>query len=100
YELTGSLTVLVRGACIYYPQNVSPLEVRRSLVDFEITTILAIPQLLTLMLDEIRQSAANQHRSKVLDVALSVGGHLPWPLRRLLFTSVHRQLGRHLGVVV
>jgi long-chain acyl-CoA synthetase len=100
YELTGSLTVLVRGACIYYPANVSPLEIRRSLVDFEITTILAIPQLLTLMLDEIREGAANQHRSKVLDVALSVGGHLPWPLRRLLFTSVHRQLGRHLGVVV
>jgi long-chain acyl-CoA synthetase len=100
YELTGSLTVLVRGACIYYPANVSPLEIRRSLVDFEITTILAIPQLLTLMLDEIRQRAASQHRSKVLDVALSVGGHLPWPVRRLLFTSVHRQLGGHLGVVV
>jgi long-chain acyl-CoA synthetase len=100
YELTGSLTVLVRGACIYYPANVSPLEIRRSLVDFEITTVLAIPQLLTLMLDEIRQSAADQHRSTFLDVALSIGGHLPWPLRRLLFTSVHRQLGGHLGVVV
>ena len=100
YELTGSLTVLVRGACIHYPVHVTPREIRRSLVDFEITTILAIPQFLTLMLDGIRQTAAQQGKSRVLAIAVEMGAHLPFPVRRWLFASVHRQLGGHLGVVV
>ncbi len=100
YELTGSLAVLSRGASIFYMPRVTPLAISRALVDYQITTMLAIPQLLSLLLERIQQTADEQGRGRTLSAAFTIAGFLPFRTRRLLFHSVHSKLGGHLDLVV
>ncbi|HEY5120369.1 MAG TPA: AMP-binding protein [Acidimicrobiales bacterium] len=100
YELTASLAVLSRGASIFYLPRVTPLAISRALVDYEITMMLAIPQLLALMLERIQQSAAAEGKARILAVTTRIAGHLPFPVRRMLLHSVHSRLGGHLDLVI
>jgi len=100
YELTGSLAVLSRGAGIFYVPRVTPLAISRALMDYEITMMLAIPQLLALMLERIQRAADAQGKARTLSVATRIAGHLPFPVRRMLFHSVHARLGGHLDLVI
>lgn len=100
YELTGSLSVLSRGASIFYMPRVTPLAIARGLQDYQITTMLAIPQLLILLRQRIEQTAKEQGKDKALAFAAKLARPLPLPLRRLIFHSVHSKLGGHLGLVV
>jgi len=100
YELTGSLAVLSSGASIFYIPRVTPSAIARALQDYRITTILAIPQLLVLLLERIQQTAADEGKARMLATALKVAGLLPFSTRRLLFGSVHSRLGGHLKLIV
>lgn len=100
YEMSGSLAVLARGASIFYMPRVTPSAIAESMVDYRISVMLAIPQLLTLMLERIRQVADEQGRRASFERALTLARYLPFRARRILFHSVHRQLGGNLRLVV
>lgn len=100
YELTGSLAVLSRGASIFYLPRVTPLAISRALVQYQITAMLAIPQLLSLMLERIQQLAKEEGKARALSVATRIADFLPFSLRRILFHDVHSRLGGHLDLVV
>ena len=101
YELTGGcLAPLSKGASIYYLPRVTPLAIARGLHDYNITTILAVPQLLILFLQRIRQTAAANGQGQAFETALRVAGKLPFGIRRTLFASVHKHLGGCLDMVV
>ncbi len=100
YELTSTLAVLSRGASLYYVARVTPHAIAEALVDFQITTMLAIPELLTLMLENVEHTAEDEGKARMLAVGLEVAPHLPFALRRELFYSVHRRLGGHLNLVI
>ena len=102
YELTGGLLApLSNGASIFYVPSSSPSALlRRSLQDYDITTILAIPQLLVLLLERIRAAAAEKGKTKALASSLRLSAALPVPLRRLLFRDIHAQLGDHQDLVI
>jgi long-chain acyl-CoA synthetase len=100
YELTGTLAVVSRGASVFYIPRVTPQGIAEALADYQITTMLAIPQLLTLMLERVEQSAKEEGKAKMLSAGLSIAPRLPFALRRVLFRSVHSRLGGHLDLVV
>jgi long-chain acyl-CoA synthetase len=100
YELTTTLAVLSFGSSVYYVASVTPHAIAEALVDFQITTIIAIPQLLTLMLENVERTAEDEGRARMLAVGLELAPHLPMALRRVLFYSVHRRLGGHLNLVI
>lgn len=101
YELTGGCLVpLSSGASIFYLTKVSPLAIARALQDYEITTILAVPQLVILFLQRIRQVAKQQGRARILENLLHTSSIIPFKARRILFHSVHKNLGGHLDIVV
>ncbi|MDA8270179.1 MAG: AMP-binding protein [Actinomycetota bacterium] len=100
YELTGSLAALSSGACIFYPPRVTPSSIAAALSDYQITTMLAIPQLLVLMLERIERTVGEKHLGGAYLAASKIAGHLPFWLRRLLFISVHSRLGGKLDLVV
>lgn len=100
YELTSSLAILSRGASIFYIPRVTPLAISRALVDYEINTILAIPQLLSMLLERIQQVATEEGNAGTLAVASRIAARLPFRARRILFHSVHARLGGHLDLVV
>jgi long-chain acyl-CoA synthetase len=100
YEMSGSLSVLARGASIFYMPRVTPQAIVQSLGDYQINVMLAIPQLLSLMLERIQQTAQERGQAKLFQTTLRIAGHLPFALRRILFHSVHSQLGGCLRIVV
>jgi long-chain acyl-CoA synthetase len=100
YELSGTLAVMSRGASVVYLPRVTPLTISQALVDYHITAILAIPELLTLMLERINQSARDEGKTRVLALASKLADHLPFSMRRALFHSVHVRLGGRLDLVV
>jgi long-chain acyl-CoA synthetase len=101
YELTGGMLVpLARGAGIFYVPSASPVAIARGLQDYHITTILAVPQLLSLLLERIEQAAAAKGRTTTLAKTMKLAAVLPFPLRRLLFRDVHSQLGKRLNLVI
>ena len=81
YELTGGmLAPLSSGASIFYVPSASPLAIGRALQDYQITTILTVPQLLVLLLERIRRAAAVESlgrrlagRSRPLRWAVGIG---------------------------
>jgi long-chain acyl-CoA synthetase len=100
YELTSTLAVLSRGASVFYIPRVTPQGIAGALADYQITTMLAIPQLVTLMLERVKQSAKEEGNAKMLAAGLNIAARLPFTLRRVLFRSVHSRLGGHLDLVV
>jgi long-chain acyl-CoA synthetase len=101
YELTGGMLVpLARGAGIFYVPSASPVAIGRGLRDYHITTILAVPQLLSLLLERVEQEAAAKGKTTTLARAEDLAAALPFPLRRLLFRDVHSQLGKRLNLVI
>jgi long-chain acyl-CoA synthetase len=100
YELTGTLAILSRGASIFYLPRVTPLAIASALQQYKITTLLAIPQLLSLLLNRINEGAAEAGKTETLATASKIAAVLPFKLRRLLFHSVHSRLGGHLQLVV
>jgi long-chain acyl-CoA synthetase len=101
YELTGGcLAPLSSGASIFYMPRVTPLAIVRGLKDYEITTLLAVPQLLIQFLAHIKQTAEQTGKGTLFEHLLRVAGALPFEVRRVLFRSVHKGLGGHLRMVV
>ena len=100
YELTGCLALLSGGASIFYVPRVTPLAIVRGLKDYQITVMLAVPQLLIQFLERIRQAAEQTGRSALFEHMLRIASRLPFSARRLLFRSVHKGLGGHLDMVV
>jgi len=101
YELTGGmLAPLLNGASIFYIPSVSPLVIAEALQEYHITTILAVPQLLVLLLERIRQASLEEGRSAQLRWALQVARLAPFSLRKTLFREIHSQLGGRLDLVI
>ena len=100
YELTGSLAVLSDGASIYYLSRVTPLAIATALREYRITTLLAIPQLLVLLLERIEHTVAEEHKAWLFNAASKIAGFMPFPMRRLLYGGVHSRLGGHLTLIV
>ena len=100
YELTGSLAALNSGAGIFYVNRVTPSAIVGALNDYRITTMLAIPQLLVLMLEQIEQAARRSGKAALFQVLVNMAGRVPFSLRRHLFAGVHKQLGGKLDLVV
>lgn len=100
YELTGSLAVLSQGASICYMPRVTASAIARALQEYKITTMLAVPQLLEILLDKITQTAEATGKVGLLRVLHKVARGLPFPARRVLFHPIHKKLGGSLNLVV
>ncbi len=101
YEVTGGcLSVLSKGASVHYMPRVTPLAIAQALELYQITTILAIPQLLMLFLERIDQAAAREGKATLLKLLKKCAVVLPMSMRHGLFQAVHKPLGGHLRLVV
>jgi long-chain acyl-CoA synthetase len=101
YELTGGcLAPLSSGTSLFYLPRVTPIAIARGIHDYNITTMLAVPQLLTLFLQRIRQTATGEGRGPMFEFALKASSVLPTKLKRVVFRSVHKRLGGKLDMVV
>jgi long-chain acyl-CoA synthetase len=100
YEMSASLALMANGVSIFYMPRVTPKAIVESLNEYHITGMLAIPQLLSVMLERIQHAVEEQGKTKAFALLHRVAAHLPYRLRRIVFASVHKELGGHLDLVI
>jgi long-chain acyl-CoA synthetase len=88
------------GADVLYVRSRNPRVVFESLREHRVTTMVVTPQLLEIFWAAIRREVDRQGRRATFDRARRVARHVPYRLRRLMFRSLHRQLGGSLRLFV
>jgi long-chain acyl-CoA synthetase len=94
-QAVGLYYALDVGADVLYVRSRNPRVIFDALRDHRVTSMVVVPQILDLFWSAIEREIAKQGRTATVDRLRRIARRLPYPLRRLLFRSVHRQLGGH-----
>ena len=81
------------GADVLYVRSRNPRVIFSSLTEQRVTTMLLVPQVVDLFWSSIEREVERQGRTASFNRLRSIARRLPMPARRLLFRSVHAQLG-------
>jgi len=81
------------GADILYVRSRNPRVIFDSLREHRVTTMLLVPQVLDLFWSAIEREVERQGKAAQFAKLRSIARRLPYAARRLLFRSVHAQLG-------
>jgi long-chain acyl-CoA synthetase len=101
FEQTAGLFLPLHvGASVHYPASRQSPVVIKALRRHRITSMAVVPQVLELLLAGIEQEIDRRGARERWAAAHRIAPHLPVGARRLLFRSVHRQLGGQLELFV
>jgi long-chain acyl-CoA synthetase len=101
FEQTAGLYLPLHvGASVHFVTSRQPPVILNALRGHRVTAMTVVPQLLALLLEGIKSEVRRRGAEGQWRRANSVAGRLPFPLRRLLFRSVHRGLGGALELLV
>ncbi len=89
---------LSHGYSITYIRTLRPSLIFSALADTKPTVIILVPRLLKLFSDEIQREAAAQKKTGMLTALRNA--HLPGPLRKAAFGTIHRKFGGRLRYIV
>ncbi len=95
-QAVGLYYALDVGAHILYVRSRNPRVIFNSLRDHRVTSMVLVPQVLDLFWSAIEREVDKRGRRAMVDRLRGVARHLPFAARRLLFRSIHAQLGGHL----
>ena len=95
-QSAGHFLPLRAGACIVYPSSRQSGVIKRAIKQEKITTIVAVPQILTLLMNGIEREVERLGKNDRWNTAHALAGRLPMVLRRRLFAAVRRGLGSSL----
>ncbi len=88
------------GAEVVYVRSRNPRVIFEAMAELRATTVVATPQVLELFWSGITREVRQRGQEALLGRARRIARHLPYRLRRLLFRSLHQQLGGHLDLVI
>ena len=88
------------GAHILWVRSRTPRVIFEAFREERVTTMVLVPQLLELFWLGIEREVKRQGREKTFKRAQRICGFLPYWARRLLFRSVHKQLGGELRLMI
>lgn len=88
------------GAHILFVRSRTPRVIFEALREERVTTMVLVPQLLDLFWLGLMREVKRHGREKTFERARKIARHLPYWARRLIFRSVHRQLGGELRLMV
>ena len=95
-QAVGLYYALDVGAHILYVRSRNPRVVFDSLREHRVTSMVVVPQVLDLFWSAVEREIDKRGRRATVDRLRAIGRHLPFAVRRVLFRSVHQQLGGHL----
>jgi long-chain acyl-CoA synthetase len=94
FELTcGLLYPIARGAAVHYVPSRRGPDILRVLQEQQITHMVAVPQLLTIMGQTLDGQLREQLPKPAYDGLYALAERLPFAARRRLFWPIHRKLG-------
>ncbi len=88
------------GAEVMYVRSRNPRVIFEALRELQVTTMIVTPQLMELFWSAITREVDKQGKRATFDRARRIARHLPYPARRLLFRSIHKQLGGEFSMFV
>jgi long-chain acyl-CoA synthetase len=88
------------GADVLYVRSRNPRVIFEALREHHVTTMVVTPQLLDIFWSAINREIDRQGKRGTFERARRIARRLPYPLRRRLFRSIHRQLGGALTLFV
>jgi long-chain acyl-CoA synthetase len=97
HALTQMVDLLVcfgNGMKVVYLARLNPLTVRKAMKKHQITCMGVVPQLLSLLLKNIKEEARQRGKLARFEQAQRIAPALPFFLRRFLFREVHQGLGK------
>jgi long-chain acyl-CoA synthetase len=92
-QAVGLFYALSVGADILYVRSRNPRVIFDALREHRVTSMIVVPQVLDLFWSAIEREVEKSGRTKIFDRLRRVARQLPLAARRLIFRSVHRQLG-------
>jgi long-chain acyl-CoA synthetase len=99
-QLAGFWTLLLTGASVVYPTSRQPAVIRRTFKERRVSMILITPAAVRSILLGIERQAEAQGKAELFAKLRRVAKRLPMGLRRILFSSVHRQFGGRFRYIV
>lgn len=81
------------GAEVMYVRSRNPRVIFEALRELRVTTMIVTPQLMELFWTAIVREVDKQGKRATFDRARRIARHLPYAARRVLFRSIHTQLG-------
>ena len=92
-QAVGLYYALDVGADVLYVRSRNPRVIFEALRDHRVTSMIVVPQVLDLFWSAIEREVAKRGRTATVARLRRVARHLPAGVRRLLFRSIHAQLG-------
>ena len=83
------------GADVLYVRSRNPRVIFDALRDHRVTSMVVVPQVLDLFWSAIEREIAKRGRTATVDRLRGIARRLPFAIRRLMFRSIHQQLGGH-----
>jgi long-chain acyl-CoA synthetase len=101
FEQAVEFRVLAAGAFIVYAPALASSVIRKTLKKYRVNKLAAVPEFLKRVMTRIESEAGRRGRGRVLRFLFSAAGAVNMrPLRRLIFSGVHRSFGGKLALVV
>ncbi len=94
-QSVGLFYALDVGADILYVRSRNPRVIFDALREHRVTSMVVVPQVLDLFWSAIEREIVKRGRTQTVDRLRAFARHLPFALRRMLFRSIHAQLGGH-----
>ena len=88
------------GAHVVYVRSHNPRVIFEAIRDHRTTTLVVVPQIMDLFWAAIENEVAASGRKGLFDRTRQVARHLPYQVRRRMFSKVHRELGGSLNLLV
>jgi long-chain acyl-CoA synthetase len=92
-QAVGLYYALDVGADVLYVRSRNPRVIFDSLRQHRVTSMVVVPQVLDLFWSAIEREVDKRGRRAGFERLRGIARRLPYPLRRLLFRSIHAQLG-------
>lgn len=99
-QAVGLYYALDVGADVLYVRSRNPRVIFEALREHQVTSMVVVPQVLDLFWSAIEREIDKRGRRATVDRLRGIARHLPFAARRLLFRSVHAQLGGHFRLFV
>jgi long-chain acyl-CoA synthetase len=94
-QAVGLFYALSVGADVLYVRSRNPRVIFEALRSHGVTSLIVVPQVLDLFWSAIEREVEKRGRTSSFNSLRTLARHLPAWLRRLMFRSVHAQLGGH-----
>jgi long-chain acyl-CoA synthetase len=95
FEMTIEIAILYTGASIVYARTLAPDALLKLLSSQRVTCMVLVPQALQLFMHGIERTVRQQKQERQWELLHRIAPHLPFGLRKRLFSAVHKRFGGH-----